>query len=75
MMTSPEMKLEWIFRVFDNDLSGAIEESELEVILQCLLSMTGTQFDEEDINNCKMDIIGVCDTDEDFSITKRECFK
>ena len=75
MMTSPEMKLEWIFRVFDNDLSGAIEESELEVILQCLLSMTGTQFDEEDINNCKMEIIGVCDTAEDFSITKREFIK
>ena len=75
MMTSPDMKLDWIFRVFDQDFSGAIEEPELEVILQGLLSMTGTEFDEEDLHNCKMEIIDVCDTDGDFSITKREFIK
>ena len=69
------MKLDWIFRVFEKDLSGAIEGPELEVILQGLLSMTGTKFDQEDVNNCKMEIIGVCDTDGDFSITKREFIK
>ena len=70
-MNSPEVKLDLIFRVFDKDLSGAIEGPELEVILQGLLSMTGTKFDQEDVNNCKLEIIGVCDTDGDFSITIR----
>ena len=71
-MTSPEMKLDWIFRVFDRDLSGDIDEPELELILRALLAMSGTTFDEEDVNNCKMEIIGVCHTDGDISITKRE---
>ena len=74
-MTSPEMKLDWIFRVFDRDLSGAIDMLEIEGTLQGLLSMTGMKFDEEDVNSCKLEIIGVCDTDGDCYITKQEWSK
>ena len=74
-MTSPEMKLDWIFRVFDKDLSGTIDGPEIEATLRGLLLMTGIKFDEEDVNNCKMEIIGVCDTDGDCYITKQEFSK
>ena len=61
--------------MFDKDLSGTIDGPEIEETLRGLLSMTGIKFDEEDVYNCKMEIIGVCHTDGDCYITKQDFSK
>ena len=69
---SPELKLDWAFSVFDKDLSGSIERGEIDLMVRGLFSMAGIEFDCEDINNCRDEIIRVCDTDGNLSISKRE---
>ena len=71
-MSSPKDKLEWIFRVFDEDGGGSIDIDEVIRLVIGLFNMGGEGEDKEVLLACVLDIIEVIDVDGDGEITRDE---
>merc|ERR1719378_694799 len=71
-MSSPEEKLEWLFRVFDEDGGGSIDRDELIKLVIALNKMEGDAEDREVVLASVLEVLEVVDADGDGEITMEE---
>ena len=71
-LTEIEDKLEWIFKIFDQDGAGYIDVLELQDVIEGVYRMVGKPVDKDEVMDCIAEIRYAIDDDRDWKITKEE---
>ena len=71
-LSSAKDKLEWIFKVFDEDGGGSIDIDEVIKLVIGLFNMNGKEEDKEVLLACVLDILEVIEVDSNGEITRDE---